>query len=199
MYTVGRLPEGISSNAMRYDQKKHHRRSTRLHDYDYTQAGAYFVTICTMGRVCMLGDIVNGCMQLNTYGQIVAECWSAIPGHIIGVQLDEFVIMPNHIHGILVLLDDSRGTACRAPTTERFGRPVSGSLATIVRSFKSATTKLINQTRNNAGQPVWQRSYYEHVVRDDEQLDRIRQYILDNPAKWSEDIENPQNIGKPNR
>ena len=111
------------------------------------------------------------------------------------MRLDEFVVMPNHVHGILVIADNRRGTACRAPTTvERFGRPVTGSLPTIVRSFKSVSTKRINKVRNTPGIPVWQRNYYEHVIRSEKELDRIRQYIAHNPASWTEDAERPPNL-----
>ena len=106
--------------------------------------------------------------------------------------------MPNHVHGIVRIAEDgrsrSRGTACRAPTMERFSYPVRGSLPTIIRSFKSSATKRINEVRSTPGAPVWQRNYYERVVRNERELDAIRQYIVDNPAKWLEDVENPQNV-----
>lgn len=99
--------------------------------------------------------------------------------------MDEFVVMPNHLHGIIVI--DGRGTACRARIEESFGRPVAGSLPTIIRSFKSAVSKRINQMRVNPGVPVWQRNYYERVIRDEQELNGIQHYIADNPAKWAED------------
>jgi REP element-mobilizing transposase RayT len=106
---------------MKYDSDKYHRRSLRLPGYDYTQAGAYFVTVCTRGRACIFGDVVSGEMRLNLYGRIVHECWKALPDHFANIQLDEFIIMPNHVHGIVNIVDRSRssrrGTACRAPTT----------------------------------------------------------------------------------
>jgi len=111
------------------------------------------------------------------------------------VELDEYIIMPNHLNGILVIVDDGgRGTVHRAPTTtpkyESFGKPVSGSIPTIIRGFKSTITKQINELRNTPGAPLWQRNYYEHIVRNEKSLNRIRQYIINNPANWENDIEN---------
>ncbi|MBC7263420.1 MAG: transposase [Chloroflexi bacterium] len=174
---------------------EHRRRSIRLRGYDYSQAGAYFVTICTQNRECLFGTIADGKMVLNPLGEIAAVCWNAIPVHFRDVELDEYVVMPNHIHGIIVILDRAdyrRGTACRAPTMERFGRPLSGSLATIVRSFKSAATKRINEWRCTPGAVVWQRNYYEHIIRNEREWDAIREYIYLNPTQWDQDIENPE-------
>lgn len=174
---------------MTFNPDIHRRRSIRLRDYDYSHAGAYFVTICTFQREGLFGDVMNGGMHLNEMGQAALECWNDIPGHFPHIELDEFVVMPNHLHGIIVT--DCRGTARRARFEETFGRPVAGSLATIIRSFKSAATKRINTLRDNPGAPVWQRNYYERVIRDDRELDGIRQYIADNPAKWAEDENHP--------
>lgn len=185
----------------------HKRRSIRLKGYDYSQTGAYFITICTHNRASIFGDVLDGEMLLNDIGKAAEQCWHAIPDHFPKIQLDEFVVMPNHIHGVLWIMDDDcRGTTCRAPTNttvcraptcdcmmERFGKPVPGSIPTIIRSFKSAVTKRINEWRAIPGTPVWQRNYYEHVIRDDESLNRIRQYIIDNPAQWALDRENPMN------
>jgi REP element-mobilizing transposase RayT len=110
------------------------------------------------------------------------------------VSLDEYIIMPNHIHLILIIDNPGRGTACRAPTVERFGSPVHGSVPTIIRSFKSAVTKQINQKRDTPGMPVWQRNYFERVLRNKTELNRIRQYIINNPLQWDIDKENPANI-----
>jgi REP element-mobilizing transposase RayT len=114
-----------------------------------------------------------------------------------GVWLDEFVVMPNHIHGILVITDERRGTTAGRGTTPscpyvgEFGKSIAGSLPTIVRSFKSAVTKRINETRGTPGAPVWQRNYYERIIRNDREFDAIRQYIRNNPTCWAEDAENP--------
>jgi len=165
------------------------RRSIRLNDYDYSQEGAYFVTICTHRHKFLFGKIVDSAIQLNRLGNVVNKCWLEIPHHFPNAEVDAFVIMPNHIHGIVSIVDNCRGTACRAPT-EKFGRPAPNSLPTIIRSFKSAVTKRINSLRQTPGARLWQRNYYEHVIRNETDLNDIRQYILDNPVKWDMDEEN---------
>jgi putative transposase len=175
-----------------------HRRSIRLPEWDYTEAGAYFVTIVTYQRETLFGAVVDGEMVSSEFGRIVAEEWGRTAVVRPYVRLDEFVVMPNHIHGILVITDERRGTAppCRGmaapcPYIGKFGKPIAGSLPTIVRSFKSAVAKRINERRDTPGVPVWQRNYYEHIVRNEQDLNTIRQYIHDNPARWAEDAENP--------
>jgi len=180
---------------------KNHRRSIRLKGYDYTQAGAYFVTICTKDRACLFGDVADGVMRLNQMGHIVRQCWLAIPDHFPHVLLDEFVVMPNHVHGILVIMPTHDVGATHAsplqnddtPTRPRGPQP--RSVASIVGSFKSAAAKRINEHRGTPGAPIWQRNYYEHIIRDDESLNRIRQYIAENPLHWYLDRENPNAIG----
>jgi len=179
---------------MMQDLGKYRRRSIRLKKHDYSQVGGYFITICTHNWICLLDDIINEKMQVNDYGKIVIECWNDIPKHFRDIQLDEFVVMPNHIHGILMILD-CRGTACRAPTVERFGKPVVNSLPTIVRSFKSAITNRINKLRRTPGAAIWQRNYYEHIIRNEYKLNKIRQYIQNNPLSWHLDRENPERVG----
>ena len=123
-------------------------------------------------------------MGLNKFGEIANICWKNIPNHFTFVDVDEFVVMPDHIHGIIHILEGSntrRGEACCAPTN--MVRP--GSLAAIIRSYKSAVTKSINSTRHTPGAPVWQRNYYDHIIRDDEDLEHIREYILNNDCKPS--------------
>jgi hypothetical protein len=142
---------------MEYNHGMHYRKSMRLKHYDYAEMGAYFVTICTHDRRCLFGEVVDKQMILNEAGQIVEECWHGIPCHFLHAALYEFIVMPNHIHGI-VAIANGRGTACRAPTVEQFGRPVSGSIPTVLRSFKSAVTKRINALRGSHGMPVWQRN-----------------------------------------
>jgi REP element-mobilizing transposase RayT len=184
--------------SLEYKREKHQRRSLRLQGYDYTNPGAYFITVSTWNRECLFGGIVNGLMKVNEYGEIVRDEWVRTEDVRPNISLDEFVIMPNHFHGILFINDDgrytSRGTLQRAPTVERFGKPVSNSIPTIVRLFKSTTTKQINLIRNHPGMPVWQRNYYEHVVRNEKELFKIRKYIKDNPLQWELDVENPQNM-----
>ncbi|MEW5700830.1 MAG: transposase [Candidatus Zixiibacteriota bacterium] len=170
-----------------------HRRSVRIAGYDYTRAGAYFVTICTRDRACILGDVVDGTVHLNPLGCAARHEWMVIPTHHPQVVLDVFVVMPNHVHGIIILSHPS-GTARRAPTEERFARPVAGSLPTIVRAFKSASTRSINLLRRTPGAAVWQRNYYEHVIRNEDELLRAREYIVNNPLRWSLDRDNPDVI-----
>ncbi|WP_337869707.1 transposase [Meiothermus sp.] len=179
---------------MTYNPQQHHRRSIRLKGYDYTQAGAYFITICTHDRECLFGEVVDGKMRLNTAGTIIRQCWLDIPHHFPAAKLDEFVIMPNHVHGILVLAEwhvGARHAVPLQPQIERFGKPRAHSISTIVRSFKSAATKRVNEYRGIPGMPLWQRNYYEHTIRDMESLNRIREYIVNNPLQWLLDRENP--------
>ena len=183
---------------MKFDPEKHHRRSIRLKKYDYTQPGAYFVTIVAYQRVCLFGELVNEEIQLNESGRILEGCWCAIPDHFTNVELGAYVVMPNHIHGIIVINDRAdaaasarRGTIYRAPT-EQFGKPVNGSIPTIIRTFKSAVTRRIGRELNATG--IWQRNYYEHVIRYHEDWDRIHRYIESNPPMWAEDNENPLNL-----
>lgn len=179
---------------MTYNPERHHRRSIRLKDYDYSQVGMYFITICPHNRECLFGEIKNGQMVLNEYGKIVKNEWMKSTEIRNKIKLDEFVIMPNHIHGIIIITDDGRGTLQRAPTVEQFGKPVSNSIPTIIRLFKSATTKQINQIRHTPTIPVWQRNYYEHIIRDEDNLNQIREYIINNPVKWELDSNHPKNI-----
>jgi REP element-mobilizing transposase RayT len=152
-------------------------------------AGAYFVTICTRERECLFGHVVNGEMRLNDAGEIARRCWEDIPDHFPLAELDAFVIMPNHVHGIIVV--PGKGTACRALTSEQFGKPAVGSVPTIVRSYKSSVTRHMNLLRGAPGTPLWLRNYYEHIVRSEAELMAIREYILANPARWDEDENNP--------
>jgi REP element-mobilizing transposase RayT len=165
--------------------------SVRLQNYDYSQAGAYFVTVCAQNRKCLFGDIANDDMVLNDYGRAVRDEWIKTAEIRSEIQLGEFVVMPNHFHGILIIGNDiRRGTACRAPT-ERFGKPISGSLPSIVRAFKSAVTKRINEIRRSPGVAIWQRNYYEHVIRNEMDYRQIAEYIIDNPRRWEEDALHP--------
>jgi REP element-mobilizing transposase RayT len=157
----------------------------------------YFVTVCTQNRQCLFGEIVNRQMQLNEFGNIVYDEWVKTQTIRKNIKLDEFIVMPNHLHGIIQITDDiidSRGTARRAPTLECFGKPVSGSIPTIIRAFKSAVTKRINEIRDTPRIAIWQCNYYEHIIRNEDNLNRVRQYIIDNPQKWDNDTENPDNI-----
>jgi putative transposase len=180
---------------MPYDPNKHHRRSIRLKGYDYTQAGAYFVTIVTQDRECLFGEVVEGEMRVNPFGEIVAWAWNDLPNHNPHVELDAFVVMPNHVHGIVLIVDDLVGAGSEpAPTmamvtTRRHGLPE------IVRQFKTFSARRINARRGTPGATVWQRNYYEHIIRNDHSLQRIREYIATNPLRWHLDVENPNATG----
>jgi REP element-mobilizing transposase RayT len=177
---------------MKYDPEKHHRRSIRLKEYDYSQSGAYFITICVYNRECLFGEIVNGEVRLNEWGTIVEKELLKTPALRSNVLLDEYVVMPNHLHGIIVIMDHCRGVLQYAPT--RRLRSPSQTIGAIVRGFKSATTKRINEMRAAPGMPVWQRNYYEHIIRNENELNEIREYIVGNPIKWAEDENNPVNL-----
>jgi REP element-mobilizing transposase RayT len=173
---------------MNYNPEAHHRRSIRLKGYDYSQNEAYFVTICACNRECLFGEVANGVIELSPIGESTYKFWFEIPWHFENVQLDEFVVMPNHFHGIIVITDNCRGGV--TPPLQKC------TLGKIVAYFKYQTTKFINQIRNIPGLPLWQRNYYEHIIRNEDELNRIRQYIIENPLKWEEDIENPLNWKK---
>jgi len=182
---------------MGYNPDHHHRRSIRLQGYDYSQAGAYFVTLCAWNRVCIFGDMSEGQMQLNSGGQAAEKCWLSIPEHFPHVQLDAFVIMPNHVHGIIWIIDTvcvgpNVGAKNFSPLQPNTSKPISPSktVGSIVRGFKIGVTKWYRS--NTDTHQVWQRNYFEHVIRDDKSLNRIREYIIENPTHWAQDRENPK-------
>ena len=164
---------------MAYDPAIHHRRSIRLAGYDYTQAGAYFVTICTYQRECLLGGVEGGEMRLNASGERVLFTWNDLVNHNPGIELGPFVVMPNHVHGIIFLVGAGSEPAPTTPLSE------------IVRQLKTFSARRINSDRNTPGSHVWQRDYYEHIIRDEKELQRICAYIQDNPRSWAQDTENP--------
>lgn len=188
---------------MKYNPDKHHRRSIRLKGYDYASGGAYFVTICTFRRHCLFGQIVDGEMQLNEIDHIVAEEW--LQSRMMRKEIDfgQWVIVPNHLHGIVwIEPTDPVGANGRLPL-QRMGQPQRGvppmkprSLSSFIAGFKSATTKRINTARNSPGTPVWQRNYYDHIIRSEKSLQHIQQYIQNNPATWQDDQLNPANPSK---
>jgi REP element-mobilizing transposase RayT len=172
--------------------KFHTRRSIRLQGYDYTQDGGYFITICTHERRCLFGQCINDDITLSAWGKIAYTCWNDIPKHYSQVELDMFVVMPNHIHGILVI---SSGMIYHAttPHTEQhplqerqFSKPISGSISTIVGVYKAGVTREINRISDKP-HVIWQRNYYEHIIRSEKELMQIRQYIENNPANWQTD------------
>jgi REP element-mobilizing transposase RayT len=166
----------------KYDPAIHRRRSIRLQGYDYSHAGAYFVTLCTQDRECLFGDIVDGEMRLNDAGRIVANSWEWLAEQYDHVSLDEYVVMPNHAHGIIVITGDCRGGSRTAPTTG-IRKPI----GRLIGAFKTVSTKRINELRENGGTKLWQRNYWEHIVRNEPELNRIREYIHNNPARWELD------------
>ena len=232
---------------MRYDPNKHHRRSIRLKGYDYTQAGVYFVTIVTQNRACLFGDIVAGEVRLNAFGQAVAETWLWLGTQYGYVELDEWVVVPNLLHGIIIITETDNGCPTdgggvgggsrTAPTVigatgggggvgggsrtvptvigatgggggvgggSRTAPTVIASTAPMVKrkplgrligAFKTVSTKRINEYRGTPGVVVWQRNYYEHIIRDERSLNRIREYIAANPLRWHLDRENVHAAG----
>jgi REP element-mobilizing transposase RayT len=185
---------------MTYDPEKHRRSSIRLKDYDYSQAGAYFVTICTHNRECLFGEIGDGEMGLNEPGIMVISGWEQLNERFTAVRIDAYVVMPNHIHGVIWLvgaplvgaLDDGIRATTRRATTR-----VAPTLGDVVGAFKSITTdEYIRGVKMLGWAPfpgrLWQRNYYEHIIRSDKALNAIRAYIQANPCQWQDDPENPQ-------
>ena len=178
---------------------RYHRRCIRLKGYDYSQAGAYFITICTQDHGHLLGEIKDRQMQINASGAIVQQCWQDLPNHYLGLELDVFEVMPNHLHGILVLDDTRTGYNFRAglkPAPTGIAVPKPHGLSEIVRGFKTFSARRINRISGSTGVKFWQRSYYEHVIRNEKELNRIREYIIYNPLRWSLDRENLERTGQ---
>jgi REP element-mobilizing transposase RayT len=182
---------------MTYNPAIHHRRSIRLKGYDYSQAGAYFITVVVQGRENLFGEIVNGEMRLNAAGEIVLQTWNDLPRRFPSIELDASVIMPNHGHGIIVIGHDTVGATLASPDASSNDQGAASSaptndaptLAAIMRAFKSISAISVNRQLAREGQPLWQRNYYEHIIRDEKDLNRIREYIINNPLKWESDTE----------
>jgi putative transposase len=169
-----------------FNQKNHHRKSIRLREYDYTNPNWYYITICSYKMENIFGKVEKNKMILNKEGEIVEQEWLKIKELRKNIDLDYYVVMPNHFHGIVII--ESRDKASLVPTEERrFGKPVAGSLSTIIGSFKSAVTKRINELRKYKSTPIWQKNYYEHIIRNEMDLFYIRRYIELNPLKWELD------------
>lgn len=165
---------------------EHSRRSIRLKEFDYSQPGSYFVTMVTHQRKCLFGEVVEGNVQLSEAGTIVSEMWRGLPERFPNVLADLFVVMPNHIH---VVVDVGAQFIAPGGVGEEDAMNRAPTLGQVIRTVKAASTHRIRQSSDLA--VVWQRNYYEHVIRDEQSLNRIRQYILDNPLRWEIDPENP--------
>jgi len=193
---------------------RNRRNSIRLKGYDYSRPGAYFITICTFKRFHLFGKIVRGKMISNLFGKIVIHKWKNIPKHFDNAQLFEFQIMPDHFHGIILLMDKNNNDIvvgvkhCKqdccyisdylasnaSPLQQfhmqnqhqpRFNGTKPGSIPAIIQNFSSITTRKINQIRHTPGIKIWQRGYYEHIIRNQTEYDAIKKYIIDNPINWS--------------
>lgn len=195
---------------MAFNRDIHHRQSIRLREYDYSQAGSYFITICTHERQPLFGSIVNGVMALNAAGAEVETMWQALPRHYPSVALGEYVVMPNHFHGIVEIV----GAPLAAPkinaapqinatpqintepqinsdfnhgATNQGAASSAPTLGQILRRFKSTSAIAVNRCLNRQSQPVWQRNYYEHIIRTEQAYQNIAEYIRSNPQRWHED------------
>jgi REP element-mobilizing transposase RayT len=167
---------------------KSRRKNSRLQGFDYAQEGAYFVTICTHNRICLLGEVIEKEMRLNAWGRVIQSVWLQTAKLRSYLSLDSYVIMPNHLHTVFFLQNHEWATQRVAPTMETSpGGPAPCSVGAIIGQFKSQATKRIKSSGRIPIEHLWQRNYYEHVVRDEDDLNRIRQYIEDNPANWLED------------
>lgn len=196
---------------MVYDSKKHHRKSIRLKGYDYSKAGAYFITICTQNRECILGKIIDQSLVLNDAGMMVKKWWMELNKKYPEIMTDEFVIMPNHFHGIIQLMNPTDSTrshpnnhivgadlrVCPNEQGGHTGPPLHG----VIQWFKTMTTnEYIRNVKESGWKPfpgkLWQRNFYEHIIGNDRRLNTIRKYIKNNQFHWEFDIENPNE--KPN-
>jgi putative transposase len=168
------------------------RKVTRLSDFDYGQTAAYFVTICTQEGRMLFGEVVVDEVRLSLLGQLVHQAWLAIPQHYSMVTVDEYVVMPNHLHGILFLLRENTTDMASHVPTRRFGALRAATLSSIVGNFKSGVSREAHRLGLNG--PIWQSRFYEDVIREDEDLCQVRRYIQENPLKWALDKENPKNL-----
>jgi putative transposase len=165
--------------------------------FDYTSTGAYFVTICVSQRICLFGTVSDGVMCLNELGRIACEAWPALAGHHADFGLDAFVVMPNHVHALLWLQPgDEHPLVARTPHRTFGGRPAS-SLPVLVGAYKSSVTQKVRRRRLLPVPELWQRNFYDNIVRDDCALAQFREYIRQNPARWCEDLLHP--AAAPNR
>jgi len=187
---------------MKYDPGIHHRRSIRLKNYDYSRRGLYFITICTQNRLCSFGGIKKGEIILNDAGKMIKTVWDEIPVYYQRFNVHEFIVMPNHIHGIIQIASNPNlvgagPCACLNPCIANdIGQPQgvapTMSLSDVVHRFKTLTTKRYVDGVKNNGWPrfnkkLWQRNYYEHIIRDEKSYNKLSDYIINNPMSWQED------------
>ncbi len=192
---------------MKYNPAIHHRRSIRLPSYDYSQPGAYFITLCTTQKQCWFGQIHDGQMHINQLGKIVQTEWLKSAKMRPNLRLDEWIVMPNHLHGIVwivesehqqksnsspVLLAEANCRDLSNESSKQSFHRKANSLGSFIGGFKASVTKQINQFRKNTSIPIWQRNYYESIIQDERALDSIREYIQQNPQRWGEDPDHPQ-------
>jgi REP element-mobilizing transposase RayT len=205
---------------MKYNPKIHHRQSIRLRGYDYSQPGSYFITLCTQNRECNLGEIINNQMKFTVRGFIIHEFWSKIPDHFPNVELDEFIVMPNHVHGIIVINDNFHEGGKHQQNHEEGGEnntaggqknPAGGennpeggetpplrkkTLGQVIAYYKYQTTKIINQVDDTPGLRMWQRNYYDRIIHHEKILELARQYIFQNPFRWDKDPHHPRKLSQ---
>ncbi|MFH1175136.1 MAG: transposase [bacterium] len=169
------------------------RKSIRLNNYDYSQPGYYFITICVEKRISILGKIENKTIQLTNFGEIVKRYWQEIPLNFPNIALDKFVIMPNHIHGILII-DSPVGAIHELPLliNDRKQRRLM-TIPKVIGKFKMQSAKSINILRKTPNNPFWQRNYFEQIIKGNNSLEKIRYYIDSNPENWETDPENLKN------
>lgn len=168
---------------------EYHRRSIRLRGFDYARGGAYAITVCVQNRACLFGEVQESTMHLNAAGETIQARWEDLPSRFGLVQMDAMVVMPNHLHGILLFEVEPASTA---------GHGAAVSLGQVMQWFKTMTTNDdMFGVKRHAWHPfdgrLWQRNYYEHIIRNDQDLERIRSYIEANPSRWIDDSENPEN------
>ena len=173
--------------------KKRRKNSLRLQGYDYSSVGAYFITIVTYQREILFGEIINEHMVLNELGEIVQREWERTPKIRREVDLGAYMIMPNHFHAIVIFNEYAIGVGATGRSPLRPRGPAPKSLGALMAGFKSSVTKQINIFRNTPGAPLWQRNYYDHIIRNQREMSRIWDYIETNPMRWAEDKENPRN------
>ena len=181
------MPE---TNRTKYNPKIHHRRSIRLKGYDYSREGLYFITVCCQDRICRFGNIVNDEMQLNEYGQIAHNEWMKLTERFSNFELDVFQIMPNHMHGIILLNDISVGAGFTSAQNDGQPQGIAPTIGDIIGAYKSLVANgclEIYKSKNETMGKLWQRNYYDHIIRNEQSYHRISEYIKNNPSNWEND------------